>query len=110
MQFGQRPRELFAGTRQFFKSSLSQATSAEPLKAADSAISYDFPSLRGERASQMKLLEVENEYFRAVAVWKKVLGYWSCVDAAPIIKWMVGMSRDNVKNELLKRGCKWQWL
>lgn len=58
----------------------------------------------------MKLLEVENEYFRAVAVWKKVLGYWSCVDAAPIIRWMVGMSRDKVKNELLKRGCRWQWL
>lgn len=56
------------------------------------------------------LLRVENEFFTAGAVWRKKDNTWLCVEAAPIIKWMLGRADiGNVKIELLKRGCKWNW-
>jgi hypothetical protein len=54
------------------------------------------------------LMQVKNEYFCAAAVWERVSGVWSCVEAAPILGWMVGMNKDKAKVELLKRGCTWE--
>lgn len=56
-----------------------------------------------------RLLHVSNEYFTAGAIWVRVHGAWSCKQAAPILKWMVGMQFDRVPIELLKRGCRWSW-
>lgn len=60
--------------------------------------------------SQELLLWVSNDYFTAGAVWKRIFGVWSCIKAAPIIKWMVGMNKDKAKLELLRKGCTYQWI
>lgn len=56
-----------------------------------------------------KLLQVSNEFFTASAVFE-FRGYWRCRQAAPIIHWMLGMPVDRIKFELIKRGCKWEWV
>ena len=56
-----------------------------------------------------KHLEAWNEYWRGVAVWKRLGGLWSCVEADECLRWLVGMSHEKAKNELLRRGCRWKW-
>jgi hypothetical protein len=56
-----------------------------------------------------RLLQVSNEYFTAGAIFEH-RGYWRCREAAPIIRWMIGMPVDRIKFELIKRGCRWEWL
>lgn len=57
-----------------------------------------------------RLLWVSNEFFTAGAVWKRISGAWSCVKAAPILRWMVGMNCNQAKLELLRKGCHYEWL
>jgi hypothetical protein len=54
------------------------------------------------------VMRVWNEYWEALAVWSRRANVWACVQAAPTIRWMLGKDRLTVKNELLKRGCKWE--
>lgn len=56
------------------------------------------------------LLRVSNRYFVAGADWEKDLCGWVCVRAAPMLHWMVGMSPDAAKSELIRRGCTWEWI
>lgn len=56
-----------------------------------------------------RLMRCQNDYFVAGAVWRRKDGIWSCIRAAPIIKWMLGMSPESAKMNLAKRGCSWQW-
>jgi len=71
----------------------------------------DYRSIPKPKLSQTitKLLHVHNEYFTAGAIWTRISGAWACKQAAPILKWMVGMPFDRVSIELLKRGCRWSW-
>lgn len=55
-------------------------------------------------------MRCQNDYFVAGAVWRRKDGIWSCIRAAPIIKWMLGMSPESAKMNLAKRGCSWQWV
>lgn len=57
-----------------------------------------------------RLLRVKNEYFDCQAIWRKKEGVWTCVSAAPIIRWMVGKTPAEAKIELVKRGCSYEWL
>ena len=57
-----------------------------------------------------KLLRVVTEHFVAGAEWRKVYGAWSCVRAAPILRWMAGMNRDQAKVALLRMGAQWEWI
>lgn len=57
----------------------------------------------------IKHLRCKNEYWDGVAVWKRLGAIWSCVDADEELKWLVGMSHEKAKNELLRRGCQWEW-
>jgi len=57
-----------------------------------------------------KLLQASNEYFTAGAVLQRTDGFWRCIQAAPIIAWMRRTPVDRIPIELLKRGCRWQWL
>jgi hypothetical protein len=63
-----------------------------------------------DSATPERLLQVSTEYFVAGSVWKKIGGSWSCILAAPIIKWMVGMRPDQAKLSLLKMGADYQFL
>lgn len=56
-----------------------------------------------------KFLSIQTEYFTAGAQWKRIHGVWSCVHAAPIIRWMVGKTPGDVKVQLLKMGARWEW-
>jgi hypothetical protein len=56
-----------------------------------------------------KLLRVKTGYFQAGAVWRKVYGVWSCVNAARTIRWMVGWPARRVEVALLKMGADWEW-
>lgn len=57
-----------------------------------------------------RLLRVTTDYFCAGAIWKKISGVWSCINAAPILKWMVGMNSDKAKLALLKMGANYEFL
>lgn len=57
-----------------------------------------------------KLLRVQTDWFCAGAVWQKIHGLWSCVHAAPILRWMVGKTPSEVKIALLKMGAEFEWL
>jgi hypothetical protein len=57
-----------------------------------------------------RLLQVSNEYLTAAAVWVRSDGFWRCTQAAPIIAWMRRTPVDRIPIELLKRGCRWEWI
>lgn len=57
-----------------------------------------------------RLLRVEAPHFVAGAVWVPVGGVWSCTEAAPILKWMVGKPPAEVKAYLTRKGWSWEWL
>jgi len=59
---------------------------------------------------QFKLLRASNDFFTAGAVWKQQDGAWSCVKAAPILRWMIGLPKEKAHLELLKRGCTYSWV
>lgn len=56
-----------------------------------------------------KLLRVQNDHFTAGAVFEKKGDRWVCIEAAPIIKWMLVIPFEEIKANLLKRGCRWEW-
>lgn len=56
------------------------------------------------------LLRVSTEYFVAGSIWQKIGGIWSCLKAAPILRWMVGMNRDRAKLALLKMDAQYEWI
>jgi hypothetical protein len=57
-----------------------------------------------------RLLRVETDYFVAGAVWEKIGGAWSCVHAAPILRWMKGKNSDEAKLALLRMGAKYDFI
>lgn len=57
-----------------------------------------------------RLLRVETEYFTAGAVFEKIFGLWSCTQAAPIIRWMVGKDVMAIKVALLKMAARYEWV
>jgi len=63
-----------------------------------------------QTARRSLLLRVQTDYFVAGAVWEKIGGVWSCVKAAPIIKWLRGMNPNQAKIALLKMGAHYQFL
>ena len=89
----------------------------KPRYSTHSRFKRNSESLFGPNASpryihgeDTRLLRVQNDYFTAGAIWLRTDGVWSCIDAAPIIAWMRRTPFDQIKNELLKRGCSWEWL
>lgn len=56
------------------------------------------------------LLRVQNDFFTAGAVFRRKDGVWSVVKFAPILHWLKKTPFDQIKTQLLKRGCSWEWL
>jgi len=60
-----------------------------------------------------RLLQVTAPHFCAGAVWQKREGKWVCVQAAPILKWMVGLSAETMKQRqpgMLRKGWTFVWV
>jgi hypothetical protein len=59
---------------------------------------------------QLIILRIEAPYFVAGAIWKHVNEEWICTEAAPIISWMVGSSKERVKKWIDKHKYHYQWI
>jgi len=53
------------------------------------------------------LLRIETKYFCAGALFEKKDGKWECVQAAPIIKWMVGKPIAVIENYAKRHTYQW---
>ncbi len=58
----------------------------------------------------MRILRVEAPTFVAGAVWVQRPDGWACVDAAPILRWMIGTKPERVKSWLDRRGFHYEWI
>lgn len=57
-----------------------------------------------------RTVKVWNDYFSGEAVWRRVSNVWACVRADESVAWMLKTHFRDVKNELLRRGFRWEWL
>lgn len=57
-----------------------------------------------------RLLRVEAPHFVAGAIWEKSPAGWRCIEAAPILRWMVGKDRTQIATFLKNKGYSWSWL
>ncbi len=56
-------------------------------------------------------LQVTNPYICAGATFKKEEnGFWHCVNAAPILRWMMGMDTQAIVTRLRKKGFTYEWM
>jgi|SRR6185295_16158488 len=57
-----------------------------------------------------RVLSFQNEFISAQATFRRRDGIWSCLQCEPSAEWLKKTPFDQIKNELLKRGCSWEWL
>lgn len=57
-----------------------------------------------------KMVRVTTEYYCGGAIWVKRSGVWSCLRAAPILRWMHRKTPAEVHLELIRLGADFQWL
>jgi hypothetical protein len=57
-----------------------------------------------------KLLRVTAPHFCAGAIWRKDSNGWRCIDAAPILGWMIGKHPDYVRAYLDRKGYLREWV
>lgn len=57
-----------------------------------------------------RLLQVSNDFFTAGAIFQRKDGIWSIITTAHILNWMNGLTINQIKNELLRKGCSYHWL
>lgn len=56
-----------------------------------------------------KEMVVSNEFFTACATWRRLDNVWACIYADEPLRWMLPLTKDAAKLELLRRGCHWSW-
>lgn len=56
-----------------------------------------------------RLLWVDAPHFYAAAVWQRRPDGWHCVDAAPVLRWMVGKPPAEVGAYLRRKGWQFGW-
>lgn len=57
-----------------------------------------------------RLLWIDAPHFFAGAIWHHTGTEWACIEAAPIIRWMVGKSAADVARYLRTKGWQYGWL
>ncbi len=63
------------------------------------------------RTRQGKLLRVTAPHFCAGAVWQRDGdGEWTCTEAAPILRWMLGKTPTYVQQYLGRKGWDYDWV
>jgi hypothetical protein len=64
-----------------------------------------------ERLCQIDGVTRSGDQFTAGAIWRRNDdGTWVCVNAAPIIRWMIGKAGEQVRRYMLGMGWHWQWI
>lgn len=61
----------------------------------------------------MRLLRVLAPHFCAGAIWQKRTEGWVCTGAAPILRWMVGMDAQTMKQRqpgMIRKGWAFEWI
>jgi hypothetical protein len=58
---------------------------------------------------ETRLLHVTAPHFCAGAVWQHLRTGWTCIEAAPILKWMIGKSPLETHLYLQRKGWKYEW-
>lgn len=56
------------------------------------------------------LLRVSTDHYVAGAVWERRAGAWTCVRAAPILRWLVGLAPGEARRRLERAGARWEWV
>jgi hypothetical protein len=59
--------------------------------------------------TESKLLTVTGEFHHGFARWKKIFGVWSCIEADPSLKWMIGKTPAAVHLELIRLEVDYRW-
>lgn len=60
-----------------------------------------------------RILQVTAPHFCAGAIWTLRDGSWVCTEAAPILRWMVGMDAATMKERkptMTRKGWKFDWI
>lgn len=50
-----------------------------------------------------------NEFWNGGAVFVRKFGVWGMIKCSKSLVWIKGKPLGWIKNELLRRGCKWEW-
>lgn len=59
----------------------------------------------------VRILVVDAPHFYAAALWRKNgSGTWECYHAAPIVRYLVGMSAKEAKRYITKKNWKYEWV
>lgn len=58
----------------------------------------------------VRVLHAKNEFFNAACLWRRIDGIWTCREADPGLDWIIGMTPNQAKLELARKGCSWTWL
>lgn len=56
------------------------------------------------------MLRVSGRRFVAGAEWELTPDGWRCINAAPVIKWMIGCSPRTAHARLMRERLTWEWL
>ena len=57
-----------------------------------------------------RVVTVSNEYFTATARLEKRDGAWRVLECSKELAWMKHTNEGQWKNELIRRGCRWEWM
>ena len=57
-----------------------------------------------------RTLRVSSRRFVAGAEWELTPHGWRCINAAPVIKWMIGCSPRTAHARLMRERLTWEWL
>lgn len=56
-----------------------------------------------------KLLHITTPHMTYKAVWEKQTSGWKCIQASPIIKWMVGKPINTISAYISKKKWTYEW-
>lgn len=56
-----------------------------------------------------KVMKVTAPGFHGEALWRKRGSRWTCINAAPVLRWMVGKSYQEVFRYLQRKGWRVIW-
>ena len=68
------------------------------------------PSASGPPTIRGVTLRVEAPHFVAGAIFERAPDGWRCVEAAPILRWMLGKDGPAIGHYLQRRGWPYEWL
>lgn len=71
---------------------------------------FDRRSMPSYLPEKTLILCAQADGFCAWAIWRRKLGLWTCVEAQPLLRWLVGSLSTTAKFSLLQRGFTFRWI